>query len=51
MRLDGVIEVDTDIPKSQVTVTFDDTKTNYDEIEETLTKGYFPPKGEPRYLK
>ena len=51
MRMDGVIEVETDIPKNKVTVTFDDTKTNYEEMEEVLTKGHFPPAGEPRYLK
>jgi copper chaperone CopZ len=51
MRLDGVKEVQTDIQKNEVTVTFDDTKTNYDKMADALTKGYFPPKGEPRYLK
>ena len=32
--------METDIPKNEVTVTFDDTKVTYDDME-----------GEPRYLK
>jgi copper chaperone CopZ len=51
MRLDGVKEVKTDISKNEVTVTYDDSKVDYDKMAAALTKGYFPPKGEPRYLK
>lgn len=43
--------METDIIKNEVTVTFDDTKVSYDDMEEALTKGHFPPEGEPRYLK
>jgi copper chaperone CopZ len=51
MRLDGVKEVETDIRRNEVTVTFDDTKVSFDDMAEILTKKHFPPKGEPRYLK
>jgi len=51
MRLDGVIEVETDIDKNQVTVIYDDTKVNYEKMKEALIKAKYPPKGQPRYLK
>jgi copper chaperone CopZ len=49
--VEGVIKVQTDIQTNEVTVTFDDTKASYDDIEEALTKKNYPPSGEPRFLK
>ena len=51
MRLDGVKEVETDIENNKVTVTYDDTKVNYEKMKEALIKAKYPPKGQPRYLK
>ncbi|MEJ2025302.1 MAG: heavy-metal-associated domain-containing protein [Deltaproteobacteria bacterium] len=50
-NVDGVIRVQTDIQTNEVTVTFDDTKASYDDIEEALSRHKVPPTGEPEYLK
>jgi len=46
-----VINIKTDIIAHSATVTFDDEKTGVEEMKETLKKGNYPVKGEPKFLK
>jgi copper chaperone CopZ len=50
MKVDGVLNVATDMEKHLVAVAFDDTKTNAAALRDALTKGDYPPQGEPRWL-
>lgn len=46
--MEGVQDVSTDMEKHIVVIAFDDTKTNAAALREALTKGDYPPEGEPR---
>lgn len=48
--MDGVLEVSTDTAAHTVAVAFDDAKTSPGTLAEALTKGEYPPRGEPRPL-
>jgi len=48
--VDGVQDVSTDMEKHVVAIAFDDTKTNAAALHDALTKGDYPPQGEPRPL-
>jgi thiol-disulfide isomerase/thioredoxin len=48
--VEGVQDVSTDMEKHIVAIAFDDTKTNATALRDALTKGDYPPQGEPRPL-
>ena len=48
--MEGVQDVSTDMEKHIVAVAFDDTKTHAAALHDALTKGDYPPQGEPRAL-
>ena len=48
--MDGVKDVSTDMERHVVAIAFDDTKTNAAALRDALTKGDYPPQGEPRPL-
>jgi len=46
-----VINVETDYNAHSAIVTFDDAKTDVEELEKALEKGNYPVTGKPRFLK
>jgi hypothetical protein len=48
--VDGVQDVSTDMEKHRVAVAYDDAKIHVAALREALTKGDYPPQGEPRPL-
>jgi thiol-disulfide isomerase/thioredoxin/copper chaperone CopZ len=48
--VEGVQDVSTDMEKHIVAIAFDDAKTNAAALRDALTKGDYPPQGEPRTL-
>lgn len=48
--MEGVQDVSTDMENHIVAIAFDDTKTNAAALRDALTKGDYPPRGEPRPL-
>ncbi len=48
--MDGVLSVATDVEKHRVAVAYDDARTDVAALRDALTKGDYPPQGEPRPL-
>ena len=49
--VDGVLGVETDYKAHTATVTFNDEKTNIEEMKKALERGNFSVEGEPQFLK
>jgi len=47
----GVLDCDVNGFTREVTIKFDDAKTNVEKIAEGLTKRFFPVEGEPEIIK
>ena len=50
-RIQGVLDYDVNGFTREVTVKFDDTKTNVENIVEGLAKQFFPVEGQPEFIK
>jgi hypothetical protein len=48
--VEGVLSVATDVEKHRVAVAYDDARTDVAALRDALTKGDYPPQGEPRPL-
>jgi len=49
--IEGFLGVDYDTPREVFIITFDDSKTNIDEIVRVLKEGGFRVKGKPKLLQ